>query len=201
MPPAIDPRLRDVGRRVRDHRLEAGYSLSGLASAAGVGKSTLSELEQGQRNPTLETLYALAGVLGVPLAGFVAGGAAMPGRHGGIGTPGAQSAKNGVAVGGGPVSARFLEARRIGDGSLVEVYWLAIGPGRRVSPGHGPGVSERLVLVSGRAVVGPVDSPVDVVAGGVVAWESTGQHLYSSEHGAEGVLTIINPARRGGVGT
>lgn len=200
MPPAIDPRLRAVGSRVRHHRREAGYSLSGLAAAAGVGKSTLSELEQGLRNPTLETLYALAGVLGVPLAGFVAGDAAWPRRVGGDEAPDSR-AEPGVSVGGGPVSAQFLEARRLGDGTLVEVYWLTIGPGRRVSPGHGPGVAERLVMVAGQALIGPLDSPRQVGAGDLVAWESAGPHLYSSDGGAQGVLTIINPGGHGQVDT
>src|SRR3954468_2085982 len=60
-----------VGARGRALRVERGLSLSSLASAAGIGKGSLSELETGRRNPTLDTLYALAGPLGVPLAALV----------------------------------------------------------------------------------------------------------------------------------
>src|SRR4051812_41709202 len=56
-----------VGQRLRRLREERGLSLSALARAAGLGKATLSGLEHGTRNPTLETLYAVAGALGVPL--------------------------------------------------------------------------------------------------------------------------------------
>ena len=60
-----------VGARIRALRTERGLSLSSLASEAGIGKGSLSELETGRRNPTLDTLYALAGPLGVPLASLV----------------------------------------------------------------------------------------------------------------------------------
>lgn len=199
MSAAIDPRMLHVGNRIRTHRQKAGLSLTGLAAAAGIGKGTLSELEHGQRNPTLETLYALAGVLGVPLAGFVSSddGHQPPARS----APGAAAVIPGdreITVGGGPVSARLLEARRVTDGSLIEVYWLSIGPGRRVSPGHGQSVAERLVLVDGEAVVGPEGQARQITAGQALSWESSGRHVYSSEAGAEGVLTIINPPSTGG---
>ena len=60
-----------AGARIRQLRTERGLSLSALAAAAGIGKGTLSELEGGRRNPTLETLYAVAGPLGVPLAALL----------------------------------------------------------------------------------------------------------------------------------
>ena len=45
-----------------------GISLSALARSAGVGKATLSGLENGTRNPTLETMYAIAAALSVPMS-------------------------------------------------------------------------------------------------------------------------------------
>ncbi|HEY9293380.1 MAG TPA: helix-turn-helix transcriptional regulator, partial [Microlunatus sp.] len=48
-----------VGRRLREVRVSRGLSLSELARQAGIGKGSLSEIETGRRNPTLETLYAL----------------------------------------------------------------------------------------------------------------------------------------------
>ncbi|WP_449061707.1 helix-turn-helix domain-containing protein [Planomonospora algeriensis] len=76
--------MPDVGRRIRGLREERGLSLSELARRAGIGKATLSGLENGTRNPTLETLWAVTAQLGVPLAaavgtGPVAHGAAVQG--------------------------------------------------------------------------------------------------------------------------
>ena len=64
----MDDLARLVGERLRAARQEHGLSLGALAEAAHVGKGSLSEIENGARNPTLGTLYALAGALGVPLA-------------------------------------------------------------------------------------------------------------------------------------
>ncbi|MGP9616027.1 helix-turn-helix domain-containing protein [Arthrobacter sp. AOP36-A1-22] len=201
MSAAIDPRMLHVGNRIRTHRQGAGLSLTGLATAAGIGKGTLSELEHGQRNPTLETLYAVAGVLGVPLAGFVStDDGHQPVASQATGGAGPLPGDGAISVGGGPVSARLLEARRVADGSLIEVYWLTIGPGRRVSPAHGRGVAERLVLVGGEAEVGPEGWAKRIKAGQALSWESSGRHVYSSDVGAEGVLTIINPPIPGAAG-
>ncbi len=55
-----------VGRRVRELRIERRLSLSEPARRSGVGKATLSELESGRRNPALETMYALTTALETP---------------------------------------------------------------------------------------------------------------------------------------
>ena len=68
----MDDLARLVGERLRAARRERGLSLGALAEAAHVGKGSLSEIENGVRNPTLGTLYALAGALGVPLATLIA---------------------------------------------------------------------------------------------------------------------------------
>jgi len=49
-----------VSKRVRSLRERRGWSLSELARRAGIGVSTLSEIEAGQSAPRLDTLVALA---------------------------------------------------------------------------------------------------------------------------------------------
>ena len=46
-------------------------SLTELAKRAGIAKSTLSQLENGTGNPSLETLWALGTALGVPLSRLI----------------------------------------------------------------------------------------------------------------------------------
>ena len=53
--------LINLGARLRELRVERGMSLSELARRAGVGKGSLSEIESGRRNPTVETLYSICG--------------------------------------------------------------------------------------------------------------------------------------------
>ncbi|NJA56315.1 helix-turn-helix domain-containing protein, partial [Streptomyces sp. NEAU-H3] len=69
----------EVGARIRELREARALSLSALARRSGLGKATLSGLEAGTRNPTLETLYAVTTALGVPLTAALAPPGAAPG--------------------------------------------------------------------------------------------------------------------------
>jgi transcriptional regulator with XRE-family HTH domain len=60
-----------VSKRVRSLRERKGWSQSELARRAGIGVSTLSEIEAGQSAPRLDTLVALAHALGAPLETFL----------------------------------------------------------------------------------------------------------------------------------
>ncbi|MFF9507781.1 helix-turn-helix domain-containing protein [Streptomyces sp. NPDC014724] len=59
--------LAQVGSRLRRVRAQRGVTLSALAEATGISKSTLSRLESGQRRPSLELLLPIAQAHQVPL--------------------------------------------------------------------------------------------------------------------------------------
>lgn len=63
----IDATLAQVGARLRHLRTQRGVTLSALAEATGISKSTLSRLEAGQRRPSLELLLPIAEAHQVPL--------------------------------------------------------------------------------------------------------------------------------------
>lgn len=64
--------LAQVGTRLRRVRTQRGVTLSALAEATGISKSTLSRLESGQRRPSLELLLPIAQAHQVPLDELVA---------------------------------------------------------------------------------------------------------------------------------
>jgi transcriptional regulator with XRE-family HTH domain len=64
--------LDQVGARLKRLRGQRGMTLTGVATATGISKSTLSRLETGQRRPTLELLLALSHAYRVPLDDLVA---------------------------------------------------------------------------------------------------------------------------------
>lgn len=165
-----------VARRITLLRQDRGLTLSALAHEAGIGKGTLSELEAGSRNPTLETLYALAGPLGVPLTGILGD-------------------ETGRSVSDAVVDARLLTVRRHDDGGTTEVFWLTLAAeGMRMSPPHRPGTSEHLLVARGSARVGPLGDERDLQAGESHAWRADTAHSYASLGGvSEGVLTIETP--------
>jgi transcriptional regulator with XRE-family HTH domain len=155
----MDDLARLVGERLRAARHERGLPLAALAEAAGVGKGSLSEIENGARNPTLSTLYALAGTLGVPLATLLADRA------------GARIASPGI-------EARLLDVSR-DDNATVEVYRLRLEPGAaHRSVAHGPGVTEHLLVTAGRARVGRLGEETEIGPGESARWLSDVAHGY-----------------------
>ena len=61
-----------VGSRIRQLREAARLTQEELATAAGIGRVTLVRIENGQQSPRYETLVALAGALGRPVAELLA---------------------------------------------------------------------------------------------------------------------------------
>jgi transcriptional regulator with XRE-family HTH domain len=181
-PSSVSALAAQIGRRVVALRSARGWSMSALAQRAGVGKATLSELEAGVRNPTLETLYAIAAALELPLVEL-------------IGRP--RAGAPAPVVRGAAVSASLVESFS-DDEWTTECYRLVFVPGaRQVSPAHGVGVTEHLLVTSGRVRAGPIEAPLEVGAGGHASWESRGEHIYEtlSEEAAEAVLLIRHPRR------
>jgi transcriptional regulator with XRE-family HTH domain len=68
---SIAATLNLVGQRLRRVREQRGLTLTVAASHAGLSKSTLSRLENGQRRPSLELLLPLAQVYRVPIDDLV----------------------------------------------------------------------------------------------------------------------------------
>ncbi|MDX1737602.1 MAG: helix-turn-helix domain-containing protein [Alphaproteobacteria bacterium] len=57
-----------ISAAIKRERERVAMSLSALAAKAGLAKSTLSQLEAGNGNPSIETLWAIATALDVPFS-------------------------------------------------------------------------------------------------------------------------------------
>src|SRR5215831_14927860 len=57
-----------IAASLRRERHRAGLSLTEVARRAGIAKSTLSQLESGTGNPSLETLWAICVALDAPFS-------------------------------------------------------------------------------------------------------------------------------------
>lgn len=176
-----------VGRRLRQLRQARGLSLSELARRAEIGKGSLSEIESGRRNPTLETLYALTSPLQVPLTALV-------GEDANSRLSAADDDPLIVADSG--MTALTLDVRRQPDNAVVEVFRLEFPPGAdHLSPAHGPGVREQLTVSRGRLRVGPSGRLRTLAAGQSVGWFSDRAHRYRAVDGpAEAIVVIYTPA-------
>ena len=159
-----------IAASIRRERDRCGFSLSELAKQAGIAKSTLSQLESGVGNPSVETLWALGVALGVPFSHLV-----------------------------DPPKAR-VQVIRAGEGPAVyaeradyaatllassppnarrDLYRLFAQPGRdRESDPHQPGTTEHVVLGAGRALVGPTEETVELGPGDYVVYPGDVPHVF-----------------------
>ena len=180
-----------AGAAVRDLRIRAGLSALELSRRSGVARGTLAQLESGTGNPTVETLYALADALGVPLADLLAAeppAAEVQGRARRRG-PGGATARR---------SAPSCSSASSGPGVTGELYAIRFSPGtvRHAQP-HPFGVVEHLHLHTGRARVGPADAPVELGPGDYARFDGSVPHVYEALGGeAAGTLLILTPDPR-----
>jgi transcriptional regulator with XRE-family HTH domain len=60
----------DVAERIIKLRIEKKYSANKLSKLAGIGQSTLNDIERGLKQPTIPTLENICIALGITLAEF-----------------------------------------------------------------------------------------------------------------------------------
>ena len=169
-----------VGYRIRRLRTASGVSLGSLATAARLGKGTLSELERGLRNPTLDTLFAITTALGVPLGAVLADS-----------DPDAASESS---IHGEAVDARLLD-RWTDSGRVREVYRIRVSEARQHSEPHSPGVTETLTVVSGAVLAGDESRPRRIGPGECASYRGDVAHTYQGMGGdAIAVLVMTYPS-------
>lgn len=176
MPPEKAPQrtsgapLAAIAASLQRERRRAGLSLAEVARRAGIAKSTLSQLESGTGNPSVETLWALSVTLDVPFGQLV-----QPRR------PTVQV----IRAGDGPAFASehsdylatLLSAAP--PSSRRDLYLIRAQPGTpRESDPHMPGVVEHVVLSAGRALVGLTGDPVELAPGDYTAYPGDLPHLF-----------------------
>lgn len=173
-----------VGRRLRELREARGISLSALARAAGVGKATISGLENGTRNPTLETMYAIAAALSVPMSALTLD----PGAPASAATP----------VRGAAVVSTLLEVFHE-PAATYEYFRIRVLPGvEQSSPAHPTGVTEHITVYQGQLTAGPVGAPLSGGPGAYLAWTADVPHVYRAvgPDEVEATLLIRTPRPR-----
>jgi transcriptional regulator with XRE-family HTH domain len=176
---------RAAGRNVHRLRTAAGLSLADLAAAGGISKTTLHGLEQGEGNPTLSTLWALAGALGVSLGELLEPPAAPVA---------VTRAAEGPRADGDAVHARLLH--RIALRGTVEVYAIDVDPVQQASRAHLPGVAECLIVTGGGVRTGPDDDPVDLAESDSIHFTADTPHGYRGlTPRNQAVLLMLYPQR------
>jgi transcriptional regulator with XRE-family HTH domain len=166
-----------TGARLRELREARGLSVSQLARQTGLGKGTLSELESGRRNPTLQTLYAVTTALGVPLS------AALP--------PGEVEQPGAAPIRGDAIEAVLVD--RFEDAaSTTELYRTRLRAGRQQdSEPHAAGVTEHWLVYAGTVAMGPVDRMVHLGPGDSTSFTADVPHRYLVDVGEDVAATLL----------
>jgi transcriptional regulator with XRE-family HTH domain len=161
-----------IAASIRRERERAGLTMTELAKRAGIAKSTLSQLESGVGNPSVETLWALGAALGVPFSRLV-----DPPRP----------AVRVIRAGEGPITYSEQSAyaatllASCPPGARRDVYRIDAQPGEpRLSQPHNPGAVEHVILGTGRALVGPVHEPVELAPGDYISYPGDAAHIFKA---------------------
>lgn len=161
-----------VARNVRRYRQERGMSLGDLARRSGLSKQTVSKVEQGVGNPTVETLTLLGTALQVPPQRLLTE----------WGTPVfVQRAGEGDWVDRGARSERLLD--EIYGSGYVRNLLIRLERTEQV-PGdigaHAPGTLHHVYVIEGVLRTGPVSDPVELNAGDFVRFPGDVPHRHES---------------------
>lgn len=159
-------------RRLREAH---GLSLSQLGSRSGIAKATLFKIEQGRTNPTIDTLATIAETFDVPLTELIN----MPQRA----VVEVVRAGEGEKVSDDATNSVILRNQSLGAGTLELSEITFLGGKTVVSPGHGPGAREHVLVRSGRLTVGPADETVQLETGDYATYPADRSHRWRSVDG------------------
>ncbi len=159
-----------VARNVRRFRRERAMSLGELARRSGLSKQTLSKIEQGTGNPTVETLALLGAALDLPARRLLTewGTPVYVQRH-----------DEGQWVDGADRSERLLD--EVYGSGYVRTLLLRLektGAEPVIINPHSPGTLHHLYVITGKLRTGPLVEPVDLSAGDFVRFPGDVPHQH-----------------------
>jgi transcriptional regulator with XRE-family HTH domain len=172
-----------IAASLRRERERHGISLTELARRANLAKSTLSQLEAGIGNPSIETVWALAVALDVPFSRLV--------------DP-PQEPVQVIRAGEGnfmrsehaPFAAVLLSA--CPPGARRDLHVMTAEPGAaRDAHAHIRGTTEHVVIATGRWRAGPAGAEVELGPGDYARFPGDLAHSYEAlEPGSSAVLVM-----------
>lgn len=173
-----DNEERRAGRRMalarvlKSKRLAKDMSISSLAKITGLAKSNLSRLEAGEGNPSLETLWTLSAALDINVRELFDPGSrtVRVSRASEHGEAQSEIAKFGVTL---------LSSSP--PGATRDLYRAALEPGRtKKSAPHARGMIEHIVLIAGKARVGPDQASEVLLPGDYMIFAADQPHSYEA---------------------
>jgi transcriptional regulator with XRE-family HTH domain len=161
-----------IAASLRRERRRTGLSLTEVARRAGIAKSTLSQLESGTGNPSLETLWAICVALDAPFGRLL-----DPPRS----RVQVIRADEGPTVAAAQADYQATLLAGCPPGARRDMFRILAEPGHaRASEPHMPGVIEHVVISAGRALVGVAGEPVELGPGDYICYPGDVPHVFEA---------------------
>lgn len=171
-----------LGPQIKRRREQRGLSAAELARRAGIGKASLSNIEAGRGNPTIETLAALAAALHVPITDLLGDPIETGTTH-----------RPSTAQPEGEIARELM--RRVSAGHSVEIWRLRMPAGQRMEGvPHASGTTEHLLVASGELLAGLLDDPVMLRPGDFLTFPGDLPHRYETlDIDADVTVFLVSP--------
>jgi transcriptional regulator with XRE-family HTH domain len=173
---------RLLAANLRRLRVARHLSLSELARATGMSKATLSGIENGRANPTVDTLASLSDAMRISLIELL------------------------EELPPGEMRVVRASARRSQDGDHVPVQPIDVLPGRgevtiteiALSPGdlhelepHGSGARGQLYVIQGKLIAGPVERSTELGPGDYASFPADVPTVYEAGRSSVRALLLL----------
>jgi transcriptional regulator with XRE-family HTH domain len=185
-PESADAIHRHLGGRLRQLRLERGWSLEALARASGVSRSMLSEIEREQANPTLAVTLRIARAFGMTLGDLIE-------------LPGATPAVTVIRADDRAYHYRsdaHCQIRTLSPLNLekdVEFYEVQLKPGGALrSAAHFAGTREFLTVQKGHVRVESADDAETLGAGDSANYRADVPHAIVNTGKGDAILFLVD---------
>jgi len=173
-----------IGENLKRLRSERDLSLGGLSELSGVSKVLLSQMEKGESNPSIHTIWKIADALELPYTALLE-----------------QHVEGGAMVAADSLSPQSLDG---GQGELYcyyshtqdrrfELFRMIIAPrGIYVSQGHGKRTDEYALVERGVLELVLDDGPHVLKEADAIRFHSDKRHIYRNAGGDVLELVIVN---------
>lgn len=175
-----------VAKALVKERRKTGLSMAEIARQAGIAKSTLSQLESGIGNPSLETLWALSIALKVPFSKLiepVQNEIQLIRKGEGIKIESEHANYTSLLLSACPSAARR------------DIYQIMVEPGQaRQSQPHMAGVIEHIIVTQGSALVGPNGQTHTLYPGDYISYPADQAHIFDALEAHTQAIVIMEQA-------
>ena len=181
-----------VGRNVRALRQQRRMTIDALATAAGISRGTVIQIETARGNPSIATLCNLATALRVGVGSLVDGDAAP--------RVAVRRAEQAAPLWSSPAGSSAIFRIGTDPPDVVELWDWTLQPGDAFDgEAHPMGTAEVLSVLSGRLALRVGTSELELATGDTAMFEAHAPHRYASA-AAEPVrftMVVVQPGDAG----